>query len=62
MSTKMETILLLLILILSSCIVPRYMDVGYYERIWGRCPEDASVEHWRAVGRGFNPKKCNYIN
>jgi hypothetical protein len=60
MYTKLKV--LALILILSGCIVPRYSDVGYYERQWGCCPEDVNVEHWRAVGKGFNPENCNFIN
>ena len=59
---EIKTLALILILSLTSCVVPRYIDVGYYEREWGRCPENASVQHWRAVGKGFNPKLCNFIN
>ena len=53
---------IILILSLSSCIVPRYADVGYYARKWSWCPEYPNVQHWRAVGKGFNPENCNYIN
>ena len=62
--TTLQTLIftIILILSLSSCIVPRYCDVGYYEREWSRCPEDVNVEHWRAVGKGFNPENCNFIN
>lgn len=53
---------LALILILSNCIVPRYADVGYYERELSRCPEYPEAIHYRAVGKGFDPECCNFIH
>ena len=52
---------IILILFMTSCVIPRYADVGYYERHFGVCPEDPEVEHYRAIGKGFNPENCNLI-
>ena len=61
-SKKILSVIFIAALLSSCLIVPRYADVGYYERVWSRCPEDPNVEHWRAIGKGFDPEKCNFIN
>ena len=60
MYTKLK--ILAIILISTSCIIPRYSDVGYYDRQFGPCPENPEYSHYRAVGKGFDPECCNFIH
>ena len=58
----MKVLYIILILSLPSCIIPRYSEVGYYDRYFGPCPENPDFKHYRAIGKGFNPENCNFIN
>ena len=49
------------IMLFYSCNIKTYAQFGHYEIEYGVCPEDPKVEHYRMVGKQFNPNKCNFV-
>lgn len=47
--------------LLSSCKTPTYAQYGRYEIRMGTCPVYPSTKHYRAYGKKFNPKACNFV-
>lgn len=53
--------LYILILICYSCGIKTYAQYGHYEIEYSVCPVYPDVEHYRMVGKQFNPEECNFV-